>query len=59
MRLYNLKEDRADVIVPALQIYTNVMKWAGIEEIFVPRIGLADGIIQKLFADSRENENKL
>lgn len=56
MRLYNLKEDRADVIVPALQIYTNVMKWAGIEEIFVPRIGLADGIIHKLFEDTMVNE---
>ncbi len=51
MRLYGLKDDRADVIVPALQIYTNVMKWAGIDQIFVPRIGLADGIIQKLFED--------
>ncbi len=51
MRLYSLKDDRADVIVPALQIYTNVMKWAGIDQIFVPRIGLADGIIQKLFED--------
>ena len=54
MRLYGLKDDRADVIVPALLIYTNVMKWAGIDEIFVPRIGLADGIIQKLFEDLQQ-----
>ncbi|MEO8116834.1 MAG: exopolyphosphatase [Bacteroidota bacterium] len=55
MRLYGLKDDRADVIVPALQIYTNVMKWANIDEIFVPRIGLADGIIQKLFEDLQQS----
>lgn len=49
MRLYKLREDRADVIVPALLIYVNVMKWANIEEIFVPKIGLADGLIQHLY----------
>lgn len=49
MKLYKLKEDRADVIVPALQIYCNVMRWAGIEEIYVPKIGLADGLIQHLY----------
>ncbi len=49
MKLYKLREDRADVIVPALMIYVNVMKWANIEEIFVPKIGLADGLIQHLY----------
>lgn len=49
MKLYNLREDRADVIVPALQIYINVMRWAGAEEILVPKIGLVDGIIQQLY----------
>jgi len=51
MRLYNLREDRADVIVPALQIYVNVMRWANIPEIYVPKIGLADGLIQHLFEE--------
>jgi len=51
MRLYNLKEDRADVIVPALQIYVNVMRWIDTEEIFVPKIGLADGLIQALYRE--------
>ena len=49
MRLYKLREDRADVIVPALQIYINVMRWASIGEIYVPKIGLADGLIQILY----------
>ena len=47
--LYKLREDRADVIVPALLIYINVMKWADTEEIFVPKIGLADGLIHILY----------
>jgi exopolyphosphatase/guanosine-5'-triphosphate,3'-diphosphate pyrophosphatase len=48
MLRYKLKRDRADVIVPALLIYTHLMKWGGIEEIYVPRIGLADGLIHHL-----------
>lgn len=51
IHLYNLREDRADVIVPALQIYVNIMRWADSEEIYVPKIGLADGLIQSLYAD--------
>lgn len=49
MKQYKLREDRADVIVPALQIYVNVMRWAGIDEIYVPKIGLADGLIHMLY----------
>jgi exopolyphosphatase/guanosine-5'-triphosphate,3'-diphosphate pyrophosphatase len=51
IRIYKLREDRADVIVPALLIYMNVMRWAGIEEIYVPKIGLADGLIQHLYEE--------
>lgn len=47
--IYKLKEDRADVIVPALKIYLTVMRWAGADEIYVPKIGLADGLIQHLW----------
>ncbi len=46
--LHKLREDRADVIVPALLIYINVMRWADASEIFVPKIGLADGLIHTL-----------
>jgi exopolyphosphatase/guanosine-5'-triphosphate,3'-diphosphate pyrophosphatase len=49
MNLYKLREDRADVIVPALQIYINVMRWADADEIYVPKIGLADGLVQHLY----------
>jgi exopolyphosphatase / guanosine-5'-triphosphate,3'-diphosphate pyrophosphatase len=56
MRTYNLREDRADVILPALQIYINVMRWASIEEIFVPKIGLADGLLHTLYDEVRMKE---
>jgi len=51
IRIYKLREDRADVLVPALQIYINVMRWADINEIYVPKIGLADGLIQNLYEE--------
>lgn len=53
MRMYKLREDRADVIVPALLIYINVMRWADAREVFVPKIGLADGLIHTLFEETR------
>lgn len=51
MKVYKLKEDRADVIVPALQIYINIMRWTDIDQIYVPKIGLADGLIQHLYEE--------
>jgi len=56
MRRYNLREDRADVIVPALLIYINVMRWADIREITVPKIGLVDGLLQTLYQEVRLKE---
>ncbi len=55
MHTYTLKEDRAEVIVPALSIYNAICKWADIEEIYVPKIGLADGLIHHLY-DMVEHE---
>ncbi|MGE9313359.1 exopolyphosphatase [Niabella sp. CJ426] len=49
MSAYKLREDRADVIIPALLIYINVLKWGGAEEILVPKIGLADGLTHALY----------
>lgn len=54
--LYKLREDRADVIVPALLIYINVMRWADAQEIFVPKIGLADGLIHALYEEVKLKE---
>ena len=45
---YQLKEDRADVIVPAIEIYSRVLKNLKVGRVYVPKIGLADGIIYNL-----------
>ncbi|WP_428658232.1 Ppx/GppA phosphatase family protein [Runella sp.] len=44
-----LNADRADVIIPASDIYISVMKWAGADKILVPDLGLKDGIIQLVY----------
>lgn len=49
MKKYNIKQDRAEVIAPALEIYNSIFKWGNINEIFVPKIGLADGLIRHLY----------
>ena len=59
INIYKLKEDRADVIVPALQIYINAMRWAGATEIYVPKIGLADGLIQHLYEEIKMQNIKV
>ena len=45
----SLNPDRADVIIPATKIYLSAMKWSGARKIYVPKIGLSDGIIKSLY----------
>jgi exopolyphosphatase/guanosine-5'-triphosphate,3'-diphosphate pyrophosphatase len=44
-----LNQDRADVIIPAMRIYLSAMKWSSAKHIYVPKIGLADGIIKSVY----------
>ncbi|MDA9316639.1 ethanolamine ammonia-lyase reactivating factor EutA [Polaribacter sp.] len=44
----SLNPDRADVIIPATKIYLSAMKWSNARKIYVPKIGLVDGIIKSL-----------
>lgn len=46
---FDLKPDRADVILPAAKIFLTVMKHAGIEKVFVPQVGLSDGLVHQLY----------
>ena len=46
---YNLNLDRADVIVPALKIFSKTMEWSGSNKIFVPKVGLVDGMIKEVY----------
>jgi len=55
MKLYSLRPDRADVIIPALLIYINAMRWAGASEMYVPKIGLADGLIRHLWDEVKQS----
>ena len=47
-----LNPDRADVIIPALTIYLSAMRWSGANHIYVPKIGLADGIVKSLYFET-------
>ncbi|MBC5992353.1 Ppx/GppA phosphatase family protein [Pontibacter cellulosilyticus] len=44
-----LNPDRADVILPAAEIYLSAMKWAKLESMIVPAVGLKDGILHALY----------
>jgi exopolyphosphatase/guanosine-5'-triphosphate,3'-diphosphate pyrophosphatase len=48
----DLNQDRADVIIPAMRIYLSSMKWSGAKNIYVPKIGLSDGIIKSIYYDT-------
>ncbi len=48
----DLNQDRADVIIPATRIYLSAMKWSGAKDIYVPKIGLADGIIKSMYNET-------
>jgi exopolyphosphatase / guanosine-5'-triphosphate,3'-diphosphate pyrophosphatase len=49
VNILDLREDRADVILPASKIYLNIMKYSGVEKMIVPKIGLADGIAYSIY----------
>ena len=44
-----LKPDRAEVIVPGLEIYLACMKWGKINQIYIPKVGLSDGLVYHLY----------
>ncbi|MDD3011830.1 MAG: Ppx/GppA family phosphatase [Bacteroidales bacterium] len=51
MEAFNLRPDRADVILPATQIYLTVMQKIGADSMLVPKMGLADGIIMQMYKE--------
>lgn len=52
----DLKPDRADVIIPAAKIFLSVMKNADIEKVFVPQVGLSDGLVHQLYDTYKKNQ---
>ena len=55
INLLGLRPDRADVIVPAAQIFIFIMQWALLEKVFAPKIGLADGLVLKTYEDMKRD----
>ena len=51
-----LNFDRADVIVPALRIYTSTTEWAGASRMYVPKIGVSDGIVRELYHERYKHQ---
>ncbi len=52
IKVFKLNADRADVIIPASEIYLTLMKWTGIKQVYVPRVGMVDGIINLLIEEN-------
>ncbi|MNL22046.1 hypothetical protein D3C87_1433680 [compost metagenome] len=50
--VFGLNPDRADVIIPACEIYITLLKWTGIKQVYVPKVGLVDGIISLLIEEN-------
>jgi len=55
INVLSLNQDRADVIIPATEIFLSVMKWANIKNLYVPKIGMVDGIIQLLIEENEQD----
>lgn len=57
IKVLGLNPDRADVIVPATEIYLNIMKWTGARRIIVPTIGVSDGIVHQLYNEYKRRSS--
>ncbi len=55
VRIFGLNLDRADVIVPASDIFIKIMKWTNAKHIIVPTIGVSDGIVHQLYKEYRDS----
>jgi exopolyphosphatase/guanosine-5'-triphosphate,3'-diphosphate pyrophosphatase len=53
---YLLNPDRADVIVPAAEIFLKITRYSGTEKIYVPKIGLSDGIVRSLYKAHKQRQ---
>jgi exopolyphosphatase/guanosine-5'-triphosphate,3'-diphosphate pyrophosphatase len=57
INVLGINQDRADVIIPACEIFISIMKWANIKNIYVPSVGLVDGIVQLLIEKNLLNRD--
>ncbi len=54
IKYLGIRPDRAEVIIPASQIFLNIMKWANVSDIYVYNLGLADGLLRELYQNYKD-----
>jgi len=59
IKVLGMNPDRADVIIPASEIFLKIMKWSGAKQIIVPTIGVSDGIVHQLYKEYRKKKKAL
>ncbi|MFN8277306.1 MAG: exopolyphosphatase [Chitinophagales bacterium] len=58
MKQFDLNPDRADVIVPAAEIFIRLMDWLDASKIYVPKIGLSDGLVREAYWEWKGHQRK-
>jgi len=59
IQILGLKPDRADVIVPATEIFLFILNKTSIKEIYIPQFGLSDGIVHELYQKNKKKYKAL
>jgi exopolyphosphatase/guanosine-5'-triphosphate,3'-diphosphate pyrophosphatase len=57
IKVLGLNPDRADVIIPASEIFLKIMKWTDAKRIIIPTIGISDGIVHQLYNDYKKRKS--
>lgn len=59
IKILGMNPDRADVIIPASEIFIKIMKWSGAKQIIVPTIGVSDGIVHQLYKEYKKKKKAI
>jgi exopolyphosphatase/guanosine-5'-triphosphate,3'-diphosphate pyrophosphatase len=59
IKILGMNPDRADVIIPASEIFIKIMKWSGAKQIIVPTIGVSDGIVRQLYKEYSKKKKEI
>ena len=51
-----LNPDRSDVIIPAAELFLKTLQWSGAKVVYVPKVGLSDGMIRELYKNKKLND---
>ena len=57
VKVFGLRPDRADVIIPAAEVFMKIMKWSNAKKILVPKFGVADGLVRQLYYNYKKHNN--